>query len=97
MTLLTSTKMLAKFFFHFRTIFSLHKVRFNSARLTMSSKASRQPLPDGIYTTMITPFLNDDKTSIDWNGIDCEGHARCNFDLIRKMFLSNGGTTHFYN
>ena len=27
-------------------------------------------LPDGLYPTMITPFLNDEKKSVDWNGLD---------------------------
>ena len=29
-------------------------------------------LPDGAIPTMITPFLDDGKKSIDWNGVDCE-------------------------
>lgn len=28
------------------------------------------PLPDGVWPTMITPFLDDDQKSIDWEGLD---------------------------
>ena len=31
---------------------------------------SIKTLPDGAYPTMITPFLNDEKKSIDWNTLD---------------------------
>jgi hypothetical protein len=34
--------------------------------------ASVKALPDGLYPTMITPFLNDEKKSVDWNGLDSE-------------------------
>lgn len=34
--------------------------------------ASAKALPNGLYPTMITPFLNDDKKSVDWNGLDSE-------------------------
>ena len=32
---------------------------------------SSNELPDGVWPTMITPFLDDEKKSIDWNGLDC--------------------------
>ncbi len=33
------------------------------------STAMKQ-LPNGAYPTMITPFLDDDKKSVDWNTLD---------------------------
>ena len=32
----------------------------------------RRVLPEGVWPTMITPFLRDEKKSVDWNGIDSE-------------------------
>jgi len=32
--------------------------------------AGIKQLPDGIYPTMITPFLNNGSKSVDWNGLD---------------------------
>lgn len=29
------------------------------------------PLPDGAFPTMITPFLNDEHKSVDWEALDC--------------------------
>lgn len=40
--------------------------------MAASSSAAVKPLPDGLYPTMITPFLNDEKKSVDWNGLDSE-------------------------
>ena len=40
----------------------------------MSSIPRRKVLPEGVWPTMITPFLGDEKKSIDWNGIDCESN-----------------------
>ena len=34
------------------------------------STVRKGPLADGVWPTMITPFLNDEKKSIDWNGLD---------------------------
>ena len=39
------------------------------------SRATVKQLPDGVFPTMITPFLNDGKKSIDWNGVDREDSA----------------------
>lgn len=45
-------------------------------RLAMmaSSSAAAKALPDGLYPTMITPFLNDERKSVDWNGLDSESN-----------------------
>lgn len=62
-------------------------------RMMASSAASSsrwQVLPDGLYPTMITPFKDDDKKSVDWNGLDsewkmchyCQGHTHCTFTCI---------------
>ena len=32
----------------------------------------RRVLPEGVWPTMITPFLGDERKPVDWNGIDCE-------------------------
>lgn len=32
----------------------------------------RRVLPEGVWPTMITPFLRDERKSVDWNGIDSE-------------------------
>ena len=32
----------------------------------------RRVLPEGVWPTMITPFLGDEGKSVDWNGIDRE-------------------------
>ena len=37
-----------------------------------SAASAKKTLPDGLYPTMITPFLNDEKKSVDWNGLDSE-------------------------
>lgn len=37
-----------------------------------SSVGSMKVLPDGVYPTMITPFLNDETKSVDWNSLDSE-------------------------
>ena len=34
-----------------------------------------QPLPDGVFPTMITPFLNDGDKSVDWAGLDRMSNA----------------------
>ena len=34
------------------------------------STVRKGPLADGVWPTMITPFLNDEKKSIDWSGLD---------------------------
>ncbi len=39
---------------------------------TSSKMAGVKQLPDGIYPTMITPFLNDGSKSVDWKGLDCK-------------------------
>lgn len=36
----------------------------------MSNLARGGRLPDGVYPTMITPMLNDEKKSVDWEGLD---------------------------
>ena len=48
------------------TLFSLtQRLLHSTSRVT-----GVKQLPDGIYSTMITPFLDDEKKSIDWNGLD---------------------------
>ena len=42
----------------------------------MSSIPRRKVLPEGVWPTMITPFLGDAGKSIDWNGIDSESDQR---------------------
>lgn len=54
-----------------RTLISLPRVSHSLGLHRLSSSmASRKQLPDGVFPTMITPFLDDDKKSIDWNGVD---------------------------
>ena len=36
-------------------------------------------LPDGVWPTMITPFLNDPSKSVDWRSLDCEGEKEKEF------------------
>ena len=35
----------------------------------MSNRVGRV-LPDGVYPTMITPFLDDERKTVDWNCLD---------------------------
>ena len=39
---------------------------------TVSSGEKCRSLPDGVWPTMITPFLNDTSKSVDWRSLDCE-------------------------
>ena len=43
-----------------------------STSMSFSEAAKRHGLPDGVWPTMITPFLDDEKKSVDWNGLDSE-------------------------
>ena len=42
-----------------------------SSSATASGGGKRQSLPDGVWPTMITPFLNDPQKSVDWRSLDC--------------------------
>ena len=51
------------------TVFRCLRLQKVSMMSSLPNKISG-PLPDGVWPTMITPFLNDEKKSIDWNGLD---------------------------
>lgn len=40
--------------------------------MSCSKGGKGRGLPDGVWPTMITPFLDDEKKSVDWNGLDSE-------------------------
>ena len=56
--------------------------------MASSTAASAKPkaLPDGLYPTMITPFLNDEKKSVDWDGLDSETE-KCKLDYFLVQSL----------
>ena len=55
----------------------LLNVRLMSSVPNGSSSSRRRSVPDGVWPTMITPFLNDASKSVDWNALDCESTAEC--------------------
>ena len=38
--------------------------------MSQSEAGRRTVLPDGVWPTMITPFLDDEGKSVDWKGLD---------------------------
>ena len=56
-------------------VFSAHIPSLCSLRAVIPAKMSGLAagrLPDGVYPTMITPMLNDERKSVDWEGLDGE-------------------------
>ena len=51
--------------------------------------AGIKQLPDGIYPTMITPFLNDGNKSVDWDGLDCKIGTVADHSLTVKQNQCN--------
>ena len=47
----------------------LQHVRF----ITNGGASNMSTLPNGVWPTMITPFLNDSSKSVDWQTLDSEG------------------------
>lgn len=44
----------------------------SNARVMSSLASGKKSLPDGVWPTMITPFLNDSSKSVDWQALDCK-------------------------
>ena len=62
-----------RYFYSSNCRYLLSKSAASSWRRMMASRAGGwKVLPDGLYPTMITPFLNDEKKSVDWNALDSE-------------------------
>ena len=63
-----------------RHLHRLNKLLLNVRLMSSVSNGSssrRRSVPDGVWPTMITPFLNDASKSVDWNALDCESTAEC--------------------
>ena len=64
-------------------VFSTHipylcSVRALIPACKMSGLAGGGRLPDGVWPTMITPLLNDERKSVDWAGLDSKYKAAAN-------------------